>query len=157
MVTLTLLTLTIDRMIKPLTKKLLRPVGSERLFFVFGRKRGFWFPQNSDKNYQTISIDSKVANCDQPPLTSPTALKTLTKTSWFSPVCWWVAPIFFSDFRWLCVWWSMRFLSAFMAHKGSGASVGIECLFYWDGGKVPMQGFQFYSHSDLFICQIQIH
>ena len=43
MVTLTLLTLTIDRMIKPLTKKLLRPVGSERLFFVVGRKHGFCF------------------------------------------------------------------------------------------------------------------
>ena len=79
----------------------------------------------------------QVSDCDQPPPTSPTPLKTLTKTSWFSLL---VAPIFFSDFRWLCVWWSTGFLSAFMAHKGSGASIGIECLFYLGGRKVPMQG-----------------
>ena len=67
----------------------------------------------------------------------PHTSKNSTKTSWFSLL---VAPIFFSDFRWLCVWWSTGFLSAFMAHKGSGASIGIECLLYWGGRNVPMQG-----------------
>ena len=46
---LTLLPLSINQMIKPLTKKLLLPVGSEWLFFVWGKKLGFWFPQNSDQ------------------------------------------------------------------------------------------------------------
>ena len=45
-------------------------------------------------------------------------------------------PVRFGSFltpRRLCVW-SKRFLSAFMAHKGKEASIGIECLFLVGGG-----------------------
>ena len=64
----------------------------------------------------------------------------------------------FLTFWWLCVR-SKRFLSAFMAHKGKKASIGIECLFLvgrrWQGSNALhcLRSFQ----SEKFQEEIQKH